>query len=481
MDDVRLAAYFAQVSEDLFSEPDEPLTFKRVVRRAVEVIPGVRHCGLTLRARRTCAQSVASSDEVAARADALQEELNEGPCLDAAFEQHNFVVHDLRTETRWPQWASRTAELGLRSSMSIRLTAHHESVGALNLYGVNPGDFAGDQDIAMIFATYAAEALTKARLVSGLRSAMDSRHTIGMAQGVLAVRYDITFERAFQLLHRYSNDHNIKLRDLAEQVLERRSLPDPTELPGHLRQGFVPTPSNRSIRSCQRRRPAPGVGQGGGATGGRDGMDADIRMAALFAELSGELSSDLDGPLTFQRVVDRALEVVPGCDHCGLHLRKSKGKAESVTATDEVAAEADRIQDELQDGPCVDAAFQEQNFVVHDLLTDIRWPTWAARASALGIRSSMSIRLTANDADDRGLELLQRRAGFVRRRPGHRHDLRQPRGRRPWPTPGWSAACARPSTRGTPSAWPRVCSRCATTSLTSAPSRCCTATPTTTT
>ena len=162
---------------------------------------------------------MASSDEIAARADALQEELQDGPCLDAAFEQQNFVVHDLRTETRWPQWAPRAAELGLRSSMSIRLTSNHESVGALNLYGVNPGDFAGDQDIAMIFATYAAEAMTKARLVSGLRSAMDSRHTIGMAQGVLAVRYDITFERAFQLLHRYSNDHNIKLRDLAEQVL----------------------------------------------------------------------------------------------------------------------------------------------------------------------------------------------------------------------------------------------------------------------
>jgi GAF domain-containing protein len=229
MDDVRLAAYFAQVSEDLFSEPDLPLTFTRVVRRAVEVIPHVRHCGLTLRKRRTYAESVASSDEIAARADALQEELEEGPCLDAAFEQQNFVVHDLRTETRWPTWAPRVAELGVRSSLSIRLTSHHESVGALNLYGAHPGDFAGEQDIAMIFATYAAEAMTKARLVSGLRSAMDSRHTIGMAQGVLAVRYDISFERAFQLLHRYSNDHNIKLRDLAEQVLEQRTLPAANE------------------------------------------------------------------------------------------------------------------------------------------------------------------------------------------------------------------------------------------------------------
>src|SRR5688500_9898913 len=153
-DNIKLAAYFAQVSAELFSDPDIPVTFARVVERAVEVIPGVRHCGLTLRKKHTYAESVASSDETAAQADALQLELRDGPCVDAAFDQQNFVVHDLRTETRGPLWAPRAAELGLRSSMSVRLTSHHRSVGALNLYGRNPGDFAGDQDIAMIFATY---------------------------------------------------------------------------------------------------------------------------------------------------------------------------------------------------------------------------------------------------------------------------------------------------------------------------------------
>ena len=172
------------------------------------------------RKHRQYAESVAASDDTAAKADALQDDLREGPCLDATFESENFVVDDLRTETRWPEWAARVADLGLRSSMSVRLTSNNESIGALNLYGDQPGAFAGDLDIAMIYATYAAEAMSRARLVSGLRNAMGSRHTIGMAQGVLAVRYDISYERAFQVLHRYSNDHNIKLRTLAEQVME---------------------------------------------------------------------------------------------------------------------------------------------------------------------------------------------------------------------------------------------------------------------
>jgi GAF domain-containing protein len=223
--DIRLAAYFAELSEELSSNPGEPLTFQRVVHRAVEVVPGCSHCGLSLRKRRGRVESAASTDDIAAEADTLQHALGDGPCVDSAFEQENFVIRDLRTETRWPLWAPRAARLGLRSAMSIRLTSDHESIGALNLYGDTVGAFDGDHDIAMIFASHAAEAMSTAQLVSGLRNAMDSRHTIGIAQGVLAVRYSISYERAFQVLHRYSNDHNIKLRDLAEQVLAERGLP----------------------------------------------------------------------------------------------------------------------------------------------------------------------------------------------------------------------------------------------------------------
>ncbi len=224
-EDLRLAAYFAELSGELSSSTEEPLTFQRVVDRAREVVPGCDHCGLHLRTRRGRAVSAAATDEVADEADKLQEALGDGPCVDATFESQNFIIHDLRSEPRWPTWSPRAAALGLRSVLSIRLTSDHETIGALNLYGDQPGAFDEDQDIAMVFASHAAEAMTKARLASGLRNAMDSRHTIGMAQGVLAMRYNISYERAFQVLHRYSNDHNIKLRALAEQVIEQRGLP----------------------------------------------------------------------------------------------------------------------------------------------------------------------------------------------------------------------------------------------------------------
>ncbi len=224
-DDVRLAAFFAEFSEEITRTDDAPLTFQTVVDRAVQLVPGCDHSGLHLRKRRGRAESVAATDEIAAEADALQDSLQDGPCVDAAFEGQNFTVDDLRTETRWPTWAPRAAALGLRSSLSIRLSTNDVTIGALNLYSDEPHAFRGDQDVAMIFASHAAAAMSTSRLVSGLRNALDSRHTIGIAQGVLAVRYDITYERAFQVLHRYSNEHNHKLRDLAEEVLELRALP----------------------------------------------------------------------------------------------------------------------------------------------------------------------------------------------------------------------------------------------------------------
>lgn len=223
-DDIRMASVFAELSGELFTS-DGTLTFQRVVDRAVDVVPGCDHCGLHLRKRRGKAESASATDEIAAAADRLQDELQEGPCVDAAFQRENFVVRDLRTDERWPTWAARAADLGIRSSMSVRLTANDETIGALNFYSDRPGAFDGDEDIAMIFASHAAAAMANAQLVGGLRNALDSRHTIGVAQGVLAVRYGISYERAFQVLHRYSNDHNVKLRDVAERVLETRELP----------------------------------------------------------------------------------------------------------------------------------------------------------------------------------------------------------------------------------------------------------------
>ncbi|MDO3394426.1 GAF and ANTAR domain-containing protein [Nocardioides sp. SOB44] len=224
------AALFARISEGLLGDPSTPLTFQRVVERAREVVPGCEGAGITLRGRgRSSESTVAATSELAQEADRLQYELDEGPCLDSArgsSDATTLVSGDLRHEERWPAWADSVTRLGVRSVLSIRLHTEVENIGALNLYSRTTKAF-GDEsvELAEIYAIHATSVLSQARLVTGLRTALESRHDIGVAQGVLAVTYDISYEQAFELLRRISNDTNTKLRDVARQVLSERGLP----------------------------------------------------------------------------------------------------------------------------------------------------------------------------------------------------------------------------------------------------------------
>lgn len=221
-----LAAYFAEVSHDLMSANEEPVTFDRVVRRAVDVIPGCDHAGITVSRRRGRPTTIAATDPLVRQCDELRYQVDEGPWLDGAFQHENCISHDLAREPRWTTWGPAAAALGARSLLAVRLHTADETLGALNLYGSQVYAFEGETlDIALIFAAHATEALAKAKLVTGLQAALETRHVIGMAQGLLAQRYDISLETAFEVLRRHSNHTNVKLREVAAMVLVQRSLP----------------------------------------------------------------------------------------------------------------------------------------------------------------------------------------------------------------------------------------------------------------
>lgn len=232
-----VAAFFASLSQDLLAERDEDPTLERIAERALEVVQSADACALTLRRRRGRLETVASTSPVASQADQLQYELGEGPCTDTATHDEPYLVVDTADDPRWPAWGPRAAALGMRSLISVQLSGSalgepRGPLGAMNLYASRPGAFEGDDlDLALIYATHAANALTSARLVTGLEVAMHSRHLIGVAQGILMQRYDLTLEQSFRALQRYSSNANIKVRDLALLVLQERTLPADYERP----------------------------------------------------------------------------------------------------------------------------------------------------------------------------------------------------------------------------------------------------------
>ena len=225
MDEV--AAEFARLAVELHEQPGVPETVDVLLDYASRSV-GADSGSVMLLHDRKRIEIAGASDDLAVAADRLQIECGEGPCLDAAVELDSFVVVDTLEEQRWSTWCKRVGkELGIRSVLSIRLTTPSSRIGALNLFGFEPHRFTRDDaEIAHVLAGHASVALATTKTEAHLWQAIDARKLIGQAQGMLMERFELDEQQAFAVLRRYSQHHNIKLRDVAERLIRTRRLPD---------------------------------------------------------------------------------------------------------------------------------------------------------------------------------------------------------------------------------------------------------------
>lgn len=223
--DERLAA----IARELVNEPDMQHTLQRIVEAAAQNLDGEVWASVSLVTHRREVDTPASSDDRATRADQLQYELAEGPCLDAIWERETFRIDDMTTEDRYPRWTRAVAEeIGIRSSLSLQLfiDADQHSLGALNLYSPRPAAFDAETcGEGLAFAAQAAVALRSAQTEQHLRTAMVTRSMIGMAQGILMERLKITPDQAFGVLSRLSQERNEKLRVVARRLVDTGEIP----------------------------------------------------------------------------------------------------------------------------------------------------------------------------------------------------------------------------------------------------------------
>jgi GAF domain-containing protein len=216
---------FAEIARRLHEEPDLEQTLDRIVAVACEAI-GCDSAGIFLLHGQQRVESAAVTDPTVEQADRLQLECREGPCLEAMADHETVVIHDTATDPRWNEWSSQVADIGYRSVLSIRLFTNQYTIGSLNLYARRPAAFGPDEAaVGQIFGGHASVALAAARNEDTLRQAIDARHVIGQAQGILMERFDLTADQAFSVLRRYSQDKNLKLRAVAEEMIASRQLP----------------------------------------------------------------------------------------------------------------------------------------------------------------------------------------------------------------------------------------------------------------
>jgi GAF domain-containing protein len=204
---------------------DLPDVLTEVVSTARRAVPAAEAVSITL-IRDDDAFTAAYDGQLAMDADEMQYERGYGPCLDAGRAGEVFLVPDMRTEERWPDYARQAVERGVGSSLSVPLPFQGASIGALNHYSTEVGafreaDVALGEEVAGFVAVAVANAEATARATTdaeNLRRAMASRATIEQAKGILMERYKVTPDQAFTLLTHASQRSNVKLRDVAEQL-----------------------------------------------------------------------------------------------------------------------------------------------------------------------------------------------------------------------------------------------------------------------
>jgi GAF domain-containing protein len=197
-----------------------------VVTIARDNLPGADEVSITL-LEDDHPITIASTGELATEMDERQYEVGWGPCLDAASNSSVLLVDDVRTDTRWPDYAEKAQEVGVGASLSAPLPTHQRFGGALNIYSRSPNAF-DDQSCrtASSFAAHVALALDQvrshlrvARQAETLQDAMRSRAVIEQAKGILMALHKTSADEAFELLVRMSQHSHVKLRDVAARLV----------------------------------------------------------------------------------------------------------------------------------------------------------------------------------------------------------------------------------------------------------------------
>jgi hypothetical protein len=227
-----LTVSFLTTAQALFSAGSVINTLAQVASLAVDTIEGCDYAGLFVNQDGQITTPAQSAPMVVA-IDALQHKHAQGPCLDAITEAQMYYAHDLVQEDRWPRFASDATTTGIRSVLALPL-APDANPGALNLYARYPDAFGVvDRAKGVLLASLSNLALSvahfnedKMRRVDELRTAMITREVIGQAQGILMEREKITPDQAFDILRRASQHLNLKLRDVAQSMVDTGQSPD---------------------------------------------------------------------------------------------------------------------------------------------------------------------------------------------------------------------------------------------------------------
>jgi GAF domain-containing protein len=228
-----LAEALRSLARFLVAESSLGDSLHEVAEIAVTALPGAAFAGIIMLDERERVSTGVFTDRESPEIDQAQYDSGRGPCLDAWRHQRTYRLDDLATaEGSYPEFVAACAAHGIHSTLSLPLVAGGTGVGALNLYSRHRNGFtAGDEELGVDLATAASGVVANAaaywsayELGQQMNEAMQSRAVIEQAKGILMARSpSLGPDGAFDLLRKASQRENVKLRDIAQRIVDRRT------------------------------------------------------------------------------------------------------------------------------------------------------------------------------------------------------------------------------------------------------------------
>lgn len=217
---VDVAQALSDVARSLEAEPDLQHVVEGIVAAVTDTVPGAEQAGVSLR-EGNILRTVAATNVLVKRLNAIEHELNEGPCVQAFLEHRSYRINDMSQDTRWPRFAAAAQAHGVRSMLGYRLFTSGRTLGALDLYSSQLNAFDAQAEVVgELFAAHAAIALIGSTQQAEWQTELGSRDIIGMAKGILMHRERITDDQAFTLLLSTAQKANMRIHDLAVWLVD---------------------------------------------------------------------------------------------------------------------------------------------------------------------------------------------------------------------------------------------------------------------
>ncbi len=234
-----LTISISQTIAALFSTGNVGETLSEVMAMAVATIEGCDCAALVLLDEDGLVSTPERTDRAIDEMGFLQSPARGGRLINALASQTTFYAADL-ADGSWLDLEVEARDSGIRGLHMFPLMAKAQP-GALALLARFPHAFgAVDRARGLLMAYLAGVALTGAatiddgdRLAANLQASLGIREVISQAQGILMEREHLTGDQAFVLLRRASMDLDVKMREVAQALIDSGEWPDPR----HLRRG----------------------------------------------------------------------------------------------------------------------------------------------------------------------------------------------------------------------------------------------------